>query len=39
MMTYYNHAMGRTRIKRRYIWAVWAFVGGILCGVTASHLL
>ena len=39
MMTYYDNRLGRSRYKRRYIWAGWAFAAGIVLGVLASRLL
>jgi hypothetical protein len=39
MLTYYDHHLGRERIKRRYSWAAWAFIGGLIAGVIAAHLL
>ena len=39
MLTYYDNRLGRTRDERRYVWAVWAFVGGIVLGVVVGHLI
>jgi hypothetical protein len=39
MMTYYDHRLGRERIKRRYSWAAGAFVAGLAFGVVAAHIL
>ena len=36
---YYDHTLGRERIKRRYLWAIYAFIGGVLAGVATAHLL
>ena len=36
---YYDHTLGRERIKRRYLWAAYAFIGGVLAGVIMAHLL
>ncbi len=38
MLTYYDKELGRTRIKRRYLWAGWAFVAGAVFGVLLAHL-
>jgi hypothetical protein len=38
MLTYYDHQLGRERIKRRYAWAAWSFVGGVLVGVAVAHV-
>ncbi len=35
---YYDHTLGRERIKRRYKWAVYAFAGGMLFGMIVAHL-
>lgn len=39
MLTYYDRSAGRDRYKRRYIWAFWAFWGGLLLGVAAARLI
>lgn len=39
MLTYYDHRLGRARLKRRYSWAAGAFVAGLVFGVMAAHLL
>ena len=39
MITYYDHKLGRERVKRRYTWAVWAFCGGVAFGMIVAHLL
>jgi hypothetical protein len=39
MMTYYDHRLGKERIKRRYSWAAGAFVAGLAFGVVAAHIL
>ena len=38
-LTYYDDALGRVRVKRRYTWAAWAFVVGTLAGSAVSALL
>lgn len=38
-MTYYDAHSGRTRYKRRYVWALWAFSGGVVVGVVITLLL
>jgi hypothetical protein len=38
-LTYFDRSAGRDRIKRRYVWAFWFFVVGILIGTTAGHLM
>lgn len=38
MMTYYDNNLGKTRYKRRYVWAGWAFVAGLALGVAIGHL-
>ena len=41
MLTYYDHRLGRSRLKRRYQWAVGAFVFGVWLaphlGMLAHH--
>lgn len=39
MMTYYDHKLGRERVKRRYTWAIWSFCGGLAFGFIVAHLL
>jgi hypothetical protein len=39
MLTYYDHRLGRERVKRRYSWAAWAFVAGAALGVLTAHVL
>ncbi len=39
MLTYYDHKLGRERVKRRYSWAVWSFCGGVVLGIIFAHLL
>lgn len=36
---YYDHALGRERIKRRYVWAFYAFITGTVLGIMAGHVL
>ena len=38
-LQYYDHIVGRERFKRRYIWAVYSFAGGVLVGMIFAHLL
>ena len=38
-LTYYDHTLGKLRIKRRYMWATWAFFGGTLAGFLGLMLL
>jgi hypothetical protein len=38
-MKYYDHVSGRHRIKRRYLWAGWAFAIGFCAGIVAAILL
>lgn len=38
MLTYYDSGSGRNRIKRRYLWAAWAFVAGVAAGTLVAHL-
>ena len=38
MLTYYDKELGRTRVKRRYVWAGWAFAAGAVFGVLIAHL-
>ena len=35
-MHYYDHTLGRERVKRRYVWALYAFAGGVLFGIIAA---
>lgn len=39
MLTYYDHRLGRERIKRRYTWAMWSFAGGVAMGIVFAHIL
>lgn len=39
MLTYYDNTLGRARFKRRYVWALWAFVGGVALGALLGHLI
>jgi len=39
MLTYYDHKLGRERVKRRYTWAFWAFCGGLAFGAVFAHVL
>jgi hypothetical protein len=38
MLTYYDSTLGRNRLKRRYLWASWAFLAGIAAGALVAHL-
>lgn len=35
VFTYYDHMLARQRIKRRYVWAFWAFMAGSAFGFMA----
>jgi hypothetical protein len=37
--TYYDHAAGRQRVKRRYTWASWAFGIGLVLGIVAAKMM
>lgn len=39
MLTYYDSRIGRNRYKRRFVWALWAFGGGILMGMLVAQIL
>ena len=39
MLRYYDNQLGRNRLKRRYLWAAWAFAGGAILGLLIGHLL
>jgi len=39
MLTYYDNDLGRVRYKRRYVWAFWAFAGGVGLGLLVGHLV
>jgi hypothetical protein len=39
MLTYYDDTHGRVRFKRRYVWALWAFLAGVVLGVVLGHLI
>jgi hypothetical protein len=39
MMTYYDNSLGRARFKRRYLWAMWAFLAGVVLGTVLGHLM
>jgi hypothetical protein len=39
MMTYYDIRLGRTRLKRRYVWACYGFAAGILLGAVIGWIL
>jgi hypothetical protein len=36
---YYDERAGRQRMKRRYVWAAWAFGAGFIFGLALSGLL
>ena len=38
-LRYYDSKLGRDRIKRRYLYAAWAFGCGLLFGLVIGHLL
>jgi hypothetical protein len=38
-LTYYDYISGKERVKRRYAWAAWAFVAGIVTGALLAHIL
>ncbi len=38
-LTYYDPVVGRQRFKRRYVWAAWAFAGGIIMGYLLALLV
>ena len=38
MLTYYDDVSGRKRVKRRFVWAIWAFAAGIAAGALVAHL-
>ncbi|WP_277817138.1 hypothetical protein [Solimonas terrae] len=38
-MRYYDSVAGRERIKRRYVWAFWAFGIGLAGGLTIAETL
>lgn len=38
-MRYFDAESGRERIKRRYVWAMWSFSGGVLFGLIAAKIL
>ncbi|MDB5987731.1 MAG: hypothetical protein JWR16_2784 [Nevskia sp.] len=38
-LTYYDDSLSKTRLKRRYTWAIWAFVAGICTGAVLFSLL
>jgi hypothetical protein len=37
MLTYYDGLLGRSRVKRRYVWALWSFGGGLVLGLLCGH--
>jgi hypothetical protein len=39
MLTYYDHKLGRDRVKRRYTWAFCAFWAGLVLGMVVAHVL
>lgn len=39
MITYLDPVTGESRFKRRYVWAFWAFVAGILIGLLSPHII
>jgi hypothetical protein len=39
MLTYYDDSLGRVRFKRRYVWALWAFVAGMVFGTVLGHVI
>jgi len=38
-ITYFDHASGRNRVKRRYVWAVWGYALGICTVLLVKALL
>ena len=38
-LRYFDNTLGRERIKRRYVWASWAFVTGLLSGMVLAVAL
>jgi hypothetical protein len=36
---YYDHLGGRERLKPRYKWGMYAFVAGVILGLTCGHLI
>lgn len=38
MITYYDHTLGRERIKRRYLWAAWSFLAGAAFGALVAFV-
>lgn len=38
-LRYYDHTLGRERIKPRYKWAACAFTTGLLVGMLFAHLV
>ena len=32
-LRYYDHQIGQPRMKRRYVWALWAYLAGMLSGL------
>jgi hypothetical protein len=32
-LRYYDHQFGQLRMKRRYVWAFWAYLAGTLSGL------
>jgi len=32
-LRYYDYQVGQLRMKRRYVWALWAYLAGTLSGL------
>jgi hypothetical protein len=39
MLTYYDHILGRSRLKRRYKYSALAFVAGAMVGAVLAAIL
>jgi hypothetical protein len=39
VLTYYDPVLGTRRVKRRYVWAMAAFLSGLVIGVIAARML
>ena len=38
-LTYFDAISGRKRVKRRYLWAFWSYLGGFASGLALMALL
>ena len=39
MLTYYDHTLGQSRLKRRYKYSALAFIAGVMLGAILARIL